>query len=133
MQHMGFTFSPSSRISILSAQIYLMLAGLGLIFNGTLLSDSTSRPAFLHLFTLGFMLFLIYGLGTHMLPRFTGNPLPENHWSWIQIGLAHGGVAGYALGYFLGIPPLALAGALLAWTSLLIFTWRIWRVLWPRN
>lgn len=109
-----------------------MLAGLGLIIDGTLLSDSGSRPAFLHLFTLGFLLFLIYGLGAHMLPRFTGTPLPEGHRIWVQMSLAHGGVLGYTTGYFFDFPLVTLSGAVLAWTALVIFTWRMWQVLWSR-
>lgn len=132
MQKMGMAFSSENRRFVISAQIYLMLAGLGLVVDGSLLSDSASRPAFLHLFTLGFMLFMIYGLGAHMLPRFTGNPLPESRWSSLQMGLAHTGVLAYAGGYFAGWPMLALGGAILAWTALLIFSVRVWPVLWPR-
>lgn len=133
MEHMGFTFSRDNRIFIISAQAYLMLAGIGLIINGTLLSDSSSRPAFLHLFTLGFLLFLIYGLGAHMIPRFAGNPLPEDWKVWVQMGLAHSGVVAYASGYFFNFPLVTLSGAILAWTALFIFTWRMWQVLWLHN
>lgn len=131
MERMGFTFSRDNRWFILAAQAYLMLAGLGLLINGSFLSDDASRPAFLHLFTLGFMLFLIYGLGAHMLPRFTGNPIREGALPWLQMGLAHLGVAGYAIGYLAGWHGLVVAGAVLAWLSLALFTFRIWPVLWP--
>ncbi|MDP3483787.1 MAG: thioredoxin family protein [Sulfuricella sp.] len=131
MQQMGFTFSPDNRWFILAAQAYLMLAGLGLLINGSLLGDGATRPAFLHLFTLGFMLFMIYGLGAHMLPRFTGNPIREGTWPWLQMGLAHCGVIGYAVGYLIGWHGLVVAGAVLAWSSLLLFTIRVWPVLWP--
>lgn len=131
MQKMGMTFSPENRRFVISAQIYLILAGLGLVVEGSLLSDSASRPAFLHLFTLGFMLFMFYGLGAHMLPRFTGNALPETRWSQLQMGLAHAGVLAYAVGYFAGWTALVLSGGILAWTALLIFTVRVWPVLWP--
>lgn len=131
MQKMGMTFSPENRRFVISAQIYLILAGLGLAVDGSLLSDSASRPAFLHLFTLGFMLFMFYGLGAHMLPRFTGNVLPETRWSLLQMGLAHAGVLAYAVGYFAGWMALVLSGGILAWTALLIFSVRMWQVLWP--
>lgn len=132
MQKMGMAFSPENRRFIIYAQIYLMLAGLGLVANGSFLSYGTSRPAFLHLFTLGFMVFMIYGLGAHMLPRFTGNPLPETRWAQLQMGLAHIGVLGYAIGFFAGSTALALGGAISAWMALLIFIVRLWPVLWPR-
>ncbi|MDP2155267.1 MAG: thioredoxin family protein [Sulfuricella sp.] len=131
MQRMGFTFSRDNRWFILAAQAYLMLAGLGLLINGSLLGDGATRPAFLHLFTLGFMLFMIYGLGAHMLPRFTGNPIREGIWPWLQMGLTHVGVIGYALGHLLGWRDLAILGAICAWLSLLLFTLRVWPVLWP--
>ena len=131
MQQMGFAFSPDNRGFILAAQIYLMLAGLGLLMNGSLLSDDAARPAFLHLFTLGFMLFMIYGLAGHMLPRFTGNPIREDAWPWLQMGLAHGGAIGYAVGYLAGWHALIVVGAVLAWLSLAIFAFRVWPVLWP--
>ena len=133
MQQMGFNFSPDNRWFILAAQAYLMLAGLGLLMNGSFLSDNAARPAFLHLFTLGFMLFMIYGLASHMLPRFTGNPIREGAWPWLQMGLAHCGVIGYAVGYLAGWHNLVVVGAMLAWLSLAIFAARIWPVLWPRQ
>lgn len=133
MQRMGVTFSPDNRAFISSAQIYLMLAGIGLVLDGSFLSDNVSRPAFLHLFTLGFMLFMMYGLGAHMLPRFTGNVLVENgRVAWFQMALAHGGVLGYAVGYLVEWSGLALTGALLAWVSLLIFSLRMWPLMWPK-
>jgi glutaredoxin len=131
MQQMGFTFSPDNRGFILAAQAYLMLAGLGLLMNGSLLSDDAARPAFLHLFTLGFMLLMIYGLAGHMLPRFTGNPIRAGTWPWLQMGLAHGGVIGFAVGYLAGRHTLVVVGALLTWLSLTIFAFRVWPVLWP--
>lgn len=134
MLRMGMFFSGDNRWFVVSAQVYLILAGLGLVLNGSFLSDSASRPAFLHLFTVGFMLFMIFGLGAHMLPRFTGNPMAEGgRWPWLQMGLGHGGVMGYAAGYFAGLPALALAGAVAAWLSLLIFVARVWPVLWPSS
>lgn len=131
MERMGFSFSPDNRSFVMNAQVYLMLAGLGLLINGSLLSDDAARPAFLHLFTLGFMLFMIFGLGAHMLPRFTGNPIREGVWPWLQMGLAHVGVAGYVIGYLTDWHGLVIAGAVLVWLSLAIFTARVWPVLWP--
>ncbi len=128
---MGLTFSSDNRWFILAAQGYLMLAGLGLLMNGSFLSDNAARPAFLHLFTLGFMLFMIYGLASHMLPRFTGKPIREGTWPWLQMGLAHSGVIGYAVGYLAGQHNLVVVGAVLAWLSFVVFAVRVWPVLWP--
>jgi glutaredoxin len=133
MQQMGLLFSPDNRGFILAAQVYLMLAGLGLLMNGSLLSDNAARPAFLHLFTLGFMLFMIYGVAGHMLPRFTGNPIREGAWPWLQMGLAHAGVGGYVVGYLIGWHGLIVTGAVLAWSAFMIFTLRVWPVLWGKD
>lgn len=130
---MEITFSSDNRWFILAAQAYLMLAGLGLLLNGSLLSDNAARPAFLHLLTLGFLMFMIYGLASHMLPRFTGNPIREGIWPWLQMGFAHAGVAGYAIGYLIGWHGLVVAGTILAWSALLLFTIRVWPVLWGKG
>lgn len=133
MGRMGLTFSKPNRLFIISGQVYLMLGGVGLILDGALLSDTFYRPAFLHLVTLGFLLFMMYGLGGHMLPRFTGVPLAENRWVWVQMGAAQAGAIAYSSGYFSGLPGLALCGAVFGWIGLLIFTWRVWPVLWSRE
>jgi len=130
MEAMGFVLSTDNRWFLLAAFLYLMLAGLGLPINGSLLSDGTSRPAFLHLFTLGFLAMMIYGLGGHMLPRFTGTPIRMGMWPWLQMGLAHMGVAGYVIGYLAGWHSLTITGAILAWLGLAVFTWRVWPTLW---
>jgi hypothetical protein len=130
MEAQGFILSRDNRWFILAAQGYLALAGIGLLLNGSLLSDSPSRPAFLHLFTLGFLVMMIYGLGAHMLPRFTGNSIREGVWPWLQMALSHGGVAGYVIGYLAGWHGLTLTGAVLGWLGLAIFAYRVWPVLW---
>ena len=84
-----------------------------------------------HLMLLGFVTFMIYGLGEHLLPRFTGNPIRLGGWSWAQQAIAHAGVVGYGLGAVLGIEPLALLGAALAWLALALFAARLLPILWP--
>ena len=54
MQHTGLSLSQDNRWFVLASLIYLMLAGLGLVINGALLSDGPMRPLALHLFTVGF-------------------------------------------------------------------------------
>ncbi|MES2365988.1 MAG: thioredoxin family protein [Pseudomonadota bacterium] len=132
MQHAGLTLSPDNRLFMLGAMIYLMLGGLGLAINGTLLTDGPARPVALHLITVGFMLMLIYGLAAHMLPRFTGNPILMGKWPWLQMGLVHAGLLAYSVGFLIGIYPVIITGGALIWLSLLVFTARIWPVLWPK-
>ena len=132
MQHAGLSLSLDNRLFMLGAMIYLMLGGLGLVINGALLSDGPARPVALHLVTVGFMLMLVYGLGAHMLPRFTGNPILMGKWPWIQMGLVHAGLLAYSAGFLAGIYLGVVAGGALIWLSLLVFTVRIWPVLWPK-
>lgn len=132
MQHAGLSLSLDNRLFMLGAMIYLMLGGLGLVINGALLSDGPARPVALHLVTVGFMLMLVYGLGAHMLPRFTGNPILMGVWPWIQMGLVHAGLLAYSTGFLVGVYLVVIAGGALIWLSLLVFTVRIWPVLWPK-
>jgi cbb3-type cytochrome oxidase subunit 1 len=51
------------------------------------------RTAHMHMTLLGFVTMMIYGVGYHVLPRFTGHPLwsrrlPGWHWWLSNIGLA---------------------------------------------
>lgn len=133
MQHAGLTLSPDNRLFIVGAMVYLMLGGLGLAINGTLLTDGPARPVALHLITVGFMLMLIYGLAAHMLPRFTGNPILMGVWPWLQMVLVNVGLLAYSVGFLLGMYAVIIAGGGLIWLSLLVFTVRIWPVLWPAS
>lgn len=132
IEHAGLSLSRDNRWFILSALVYLAIAGSGLVIDRSLLGDGPTRPVAMHFFALGFMALLIYGLGAHMLPRFTGNPIRQGVWPWLQLFAAHVGVLGYAAGFWLGRPSVAAAGGTLAWLALVIFVVRVWPVLWPR-
>jgi glutaredoxin len=131
-RHIGLAMSLTGRVAVHASMIYLMLAGTAL-FQGSLFLAGYARPAALHLFTLGFLVFLIYALGEHMLPRFTGNPIRMGAVAWGQQVLGHVGLIALATGFWLHLPMLAAAGGALAWTGLLVFTLRLWPVLWPRK
>ncbi len=133
MQHAGISLSTDNRYFAMASMIYLMLSGMGLIINGALLSDGPARPVALHLFTVGFVLSLIYALGAHMLPRFTGNPIRMGKWPWTQMGLLHFGLLGYVAGYLLELHAIIVTGGVFIWLSLFIFSLRIWPVLWPKG
>lgn len=129
-RHVGLGLGTSSRIALLSAAAYLVLAGAALPFYGSLFADGPARPAPLHVFTLGFVTFMVYGLGEHMLPRFTGNPIRQGWWTGAQLVLAHAGVLALAAGFWWSIFPLTITGAAAAWLAFLLFTARLWPVLW---
>lgn len=128
--HVGLGLETPSRIALLSAAVYLVIAGAALPFFGGLLADGPARPAPLHVFTLGFVTFMVYGLGEHMLPRFTGNPIRRGWWAGAQLALAHAGVLALAVGFWRSIFLLAIAGGVAAWLAFLLFTVRLWPVLW---
>lgn len=130
LQYAGLSLSLDNRLFVLSAMFYLLLAGLSLPLNGALLGDGPGRLMFLHVYTIGFLLLLTFGVGAHMLPRFMGRPVRVGYWSWGQLGLTHTGLW-LLLAGFAGWRALAIVGAVLLWLSLLLFLLRIWPVLWP--
>lgn len=131
-QNAGILMSNDNRWFVVLAVIYLMLAGLGLAIQGSLLSDSATRPVALHFMTIGFLLMLVYGLGTHMLPRFTAQPIRTGYWPWLQMALINLGLWGYVCGFWFAQHDLIVLGGALVWLSLWLFAWRLWPVLWPK-
>ena len=120
----GMTLEASSRVALISSGGYLLPAAVPLGLEGTLYGGSTS-PAFLHIFTLGFITFMIFGLGEHMLPRFTGKPIRMGVLVWTQIVLAHAGLWGLVAGLLLRERYVLLFGGMLALLALAIFAARI--------
>ncbi len=131
--HVGLSMGFSSRVAVHSSLAYLFIAGGFLAVKGSLFLTGFARVAPLHLFTLGFMTFMVYALGEHMLPRFTGNPIRSGSLAWWQLGFAHAGVLMLVTGFVSRLHWLALGGAILAWVALLLFMLRLWPVLWPRE
>ncbi|MGA7800634.1 MAG: thioredoxin family protein [Gammaproteobacteria bacterium] len=127
----GLGLALPSRLAVLSSVGYLFIAGASLPIYDGFFVDGPQRVAPLHVFTLGFIVFMIYGLGDHMLPRFTGNPIRMGAWPWVQFGLAHLGVWGLVSGLYFGVHALQITGGAAAWAALLVFALRIWPVLWP--
>jgi hypothetical protein len=93
------------------------------------------RPAHVHMNLLGFVTMMIFGVGYHVLPRFSGHGLHSRrlagiHWGLANLGLATM-VAGFVLAPHLGAratPVLALGGTLSAWGAYL-FIFNIWRTI----
>lgn len=117
-RHVGMLLGRDERLFALSALAWLLASGAAMLVFGSLLA-----PAPMHLFG-GFVLCLIYALGAHMLPRFTGRPIRGGGWSLAQLALADAGIALFALG-------AQLAGGGLLWLSLALFSARLWPVLAP--
>ena len=117
-RHVGLLLGRDERLFALSALGWLVVSGFAMLAAGSLIA-----PAPMHLFG-GFAMLLVYALGAHMLPRFTGRPIRGGAWSHAQLALANTGIALFAVG-------LLFAGGLLLWLSLALFAARLWPVLAP--
>ncbi|MFQ5827054.1 MAG: cbb3-type cytochrome c oxidase subunit I [Dehalococcoidia bacterium] len=89
-----------------------------------------------HLNLVGFVMFLIFGVAYHILPRFRGRPLHSEGLAWFGFWLANIGLAGMliltAVGAFQPLGPLtalqAAFGAALA-VSVYLFVYNMVRTL----
>lgn len=94
----------------------------GMVFGLVMLFARTDDFVFIHvhLLLIGFVIFMIYGVGYKLLPTmFFGYPgLPYIRLSWIQYGVANGGLLGLVMVYTfaptnsLTTPVLFLAGCM---------------------
>lgn len=130
--HAGMLLSRENRWFIGAGMAYLMLSGAWLLVEGALVPEGALRAVGAHLFLVGFVTSLIFGVGAHMLPRFTGNPIRVGWWSWLQFGLLHGGLIVFLTAVLLASRPLTLAGGAAMWLSFATYAWRLWPVLWRR-
>ena len=86
---------------IFTALVYFILGiTLGVLF---LIIPETRmlQAVHTHLNLVGFVIFLIFGVAYHILPRFRGNPLYSEKLAWWQFLLANVGLAGLLV--FLGV------------------------------
>ena len=92
---------PRNRWFIAAALAYALLGGLlGL----TWLAFPAALPAFAlrahaHLMLLGFVGMMIFGIGLHVLPRFTGRPLYSERLADAHFGLANLGLLAMVAGW----------------------------------
>ena len=129
LRHVGLTLEPTSGWAIAASAFYLAVGGSALAFGGGIVGDVPWRAAAAHVFGLGFVAFMIFGLGEHMLPRFTGNPIRMGALAWTQQALAHAGLLLLGTGLFTGGSIEALAGGSAAWIAFALFAARLWPVL----
>ena len=86
-----------------------------------------------HLNLLGWMSMMIFGVGYHVLPRFSGNPLYSRQMSKIQFWAANIGLVGMAAGWGMrahiimgGTQVLAVSGVVM-FASILLFVYNLAR------
>ena len=115
------TMRRGPRHLVRAAVVNLALAGLMLVASGDLwgrpvawLSPQAAIGLF-HIFTYGFVAFMIFGVAEHMLPRFTGHPIRTGWLQAAQLGLLQGGLWLFVVGRLLAWTWLAGAGAGLMW------------------
>ncbi|HKL77496.1 MAG TPA: thioredoxin family protein [Gammaproteobacteria bacterium] len=127
----SLTMRRGPRHLVRAAVVYLVLAGLLLLVSGDLWGRSVAwlsaeaAMGLFHLFTFGFVAFLIFGVAEHMLPRFTGHPVRTGWLQGAQIGLLQGGIGLFVVGRVLEVVPVAGTGAGLMWLGMVAATARL--------
>ncbi len=123
---------------IFSGMIYLLIGiTLGVLF--FLIPETRAlRSVHAHLNLVGFIVFLIFGIAYHILPRFRGRPLYSERLAWWQFWLANIGFVGLLI--FMSVSAYQLLdslrylqaafGALLA-LSIYLFVYNMLRTLIP--
>ncbi len=129
----GLSLEPTSAWAIFFSAVYLVAAGAALVFGDGIAGEGAWRAPALHAYGLGFVVFLVFGLGEHLLPRFTGAPIRGGAVAWLQQALAHAGTVLLIAGFALPMRALALGGGLLAWLALALFAARLAPVLMARS
>ncbi len=117
--------SPLSKNFVRASLIYFFIAAI----LGTIMISLRSYPAQLlfthvHLNLLGWMSMMIYGVGYHILPRFSGTPLAYPKLGNLQFYLANIGLVGLVC--FRPIHPLAEIFAGIQVVSAGLFVFNIW-------
>jgi hypothetical protein len=79
------------------------------------------RTAHVHLNLAGFMMMMIFGVGHHIFPRFTGRPLYSHRLVSATFWLGNAGVLGLTLGFLLNIPAVLAAFAVVAFLAVTAF------------
>ena len=131
--YVGQSLEPTSAWAIFCSAAYLAAAGAALVLGGGIAGEGAWRAAALHAYGLGFVVFLVFGLGEHLLPRFTGAPIRGGGVAWLQQALAHAGLLLLVIGFVSGLRAVAFAGGVLAWLALALFAARLAPVLMARS
>ncbi len=127
--------SKTTRGFLFTGMVYLVLGvALGILF--VILPETRRlRTIHAHLNLVGFVVFAIFGIGYHILPRFRGKPLFSEKLAWWQFWLANIGLVGLALFMVLAaygsdqaIAGEAVFGSLLG-ISVFLFVYNMFRTL----
>lgn len=117
--------SPLSKNFVRASMVYFFIAAiLGIIMIFMKSYPAQLLFAHVHLNLLGWISMMIYGVGYHILPRFSGTPLAYPKMGNIQFYLANIGVVG--LVSFRPIHPVAEFFAGIVVVSIGLFVFNIW-------
>ena len=131
--YVGLSLETTSAWAIASAAMYLVLSGVALVLGGGLAGDPPWRAAAVHAYGMGFVAFVVFGLGEHLLPRFTGAPIRGAGVAWFQFGLVHAATLLMVAGFLVDRRGLALVGGIAASGAFAVFAWRLVPVLQHRG
>lgn len=112
-----------NRWFVAAALVYALLGGLlGIAW----LADPARLPALAlrahaHLMLAGFVGMMIFGIGLHVLPRFTGRPLFSERLADAQFALANLGLVTMVVGWLAIVPVAASTGGALLWAGFVAF------------
>ena len=114
---------PRNRWFIAAALAYALLGGLiGLAW----LADPALLPglalrAHAHLMLVGFAGMMIFGVGLHVLPRFTGHDLYTERLADAQFWLANLGLLAMVAGWLSMFPAVSFLGGAALWLAFALF------------
>ncbi len=114
---------PRNRWFIAAALAYALAGGLlGLAW----LAYPAALPplalrAHAHLMLVGFVGMMIFGIGLHVLPRFTGRALFSERVADAQFWLGNAGLLAMVVGWLFNLRAAAVAGGAALWLALALF------------
>ena len=114
---------PRNRWFVAASLLYALLGGLlGLIWLASPdLIPGLALRAHAHLMLVGFVGMMIFGIGLHVLPRFTGRALFSERLADAHFALANLGLLALLAGWLGGVPVAATTGGLLLWLGFVAF------------
>ncbi|MHB8455232.1 MAG: hypothetical protein ACYDDO_11195 [Acidiferrobacterales bacterium] len=116
-----------NRLFVALSLVYALIGGLiGIVwlYDPGLLPGDVPRLHG-HIMLLGFVAMMIYGVGLHVLPRFSGNPLFSERLANWQLYVSNAGLWLMAAGWLMTRNVLVFAGGAVSWAGIGMFALNI--------
>ncbi len=127
---------PFAQRFIRAALVWFVVGGtLGIVLVVAPMQAAAIRPAHVHANLLGFVSMMIFGVGYHVLPRFTGVPLHSRRLPVLHLWAGNLGVAALVVGWIVRLwsrpagQLLTDAGAAFSALGGALFVYSLWRTL----